>query len=158
MADEGDYIIANKSNLIAKSGITTQTGLIWDSYHIAQNFEGVNFWRMKPEDAFRWYRKLANLSRENFLWFKFLLESIFIDGPMWQKLNNGKNCTYRLYFSPSPSLAFFLFKLDFTVLSLTECFMQFPVKVTSGCRSPINICVPSSVPFPISARSFALYL
>ena len=31
MAAEGDHIMANKNNLIVKSGITTQTGPIGDS-------------------------------------------------------------------------------------------------------------------------------
>ena len=95
--------------------------------------------------AWLYYHKLANLSRYNFSWFKFSLENIFIDGPMWWKLNNGENCTCRLYFSPSPSLAFFLFKLHRFHCTFTHWMFQFSDKVMNGCRSPINICVLSSV-------------
>ena len=34
MATEGDYIMVNKNNLIAKSDITTQTGLIYLFYYL----------------------------------------------------------------------------------------------------------------------------
>ena len=50
MTDEGDYIMIKKNNLIAKSGIAIQTGLM--RYCIVQNSEELNFWWMKPEDAF----------------------------------------------------------------------------------------------------------
>ena len=52
MEAEGDYITINKNNLIAKSGIATQTGLM--SFRIVQNSRVINFRRMKPEDAFGW--------------------------------------------------------------------------------------------------------
>ena len=50
MAAEGDYIMVNKNKLIAHRH-PNRTDI---RYHIAQNFGGVNFWQMKPEDAFGW--------------------------------------------------------------------------------------------------------
>ena len=47
MAVEGDYIMVNKNKLIAHRH-PKRTDI---RYHIAQNFGGVNFWQMKPEDA-----------------------------------------------------------------------------------------------------------
>ena len=41
MAAKDDYIMVHKNNLIAKSGIATQTGLIWDNGQGLHNSKSV---------------------------------------------------------------------------------------------------------------------
>ena len=52
MAAEGDYVMVNKYNLI--ENWHCHLNKTDRRYCIVQNFGGVNFWWMKPEDAFGW--------------------------------------------------------------------------------------------------------
>ena len=55
MEVEGNYIMININNLAAKKWHHHPNRTDHDMrYRIVQNFVAVNFWQMKPEDAFGW--------------------------------------------------------------------------------------------------------
>ena len=52
MAVKGAYNMVQKQSHCKKwHRHPNRTGM---RYHIAQYFEGINFWQIKPEDAFGW--------------------------------------------------------------------------------------------------------